>query len=118
MKNKLTIIIIVITLFISNIASAAYVSQMEIGRVHTKSNGYVYFHVTNPPTDTCEWYSEDFRFDVTTAAGQAMLSNLLASKASGAQVDIWYNPSSTPGTNQSNGCLETTVAVVYGIGQL
>lgn len=118
MKFKLIAITTLILLSISKVCFAAYVANIEIGRIHTKSNGYVYFEIAGtPPADTCTWYRETFRFNGTSEAGKAMFSNLLASKASGSLIDIWYAPSSTPGTNQSNGCLESTIATVYGIGQ-
>lgn len=98
-------------------ATAQYANDVQVQRIHTKSNGYAYFGIANPPDDTCNWYGEIFRFDITTEAGQAMLSNLLLGKASGNQISVWYQISSTPGTTSETGCTESSLAVVTGIAQ-
>lgn len=103
--------------FLSGLARAGYVENIDVVRVHTKSNGFVYVWVAAPPADTCNWYAENFRFDSTSAAGKSMLANLLAAKAQGKPVTFWYNASTTPGANQDTGCVETGMAVVWGVAQ-
>lgn len=109
--------LMIICLFILSLnANAAYVANAQLGRVHIKSNGYAYIQVSSPPTDTCDWNSEDFRFSYTTTAGQGLLSNLLSAKAANKPIYIWYTSSTTPGKNETNGCTETTMAIITGIG--
>ena len=114
---KLKKVVGILLLVCASPVFAGFVGDAAVGRIHTKSNGYVYFGVVSPPSDTCRWYGEDFRFDVTTPAGKAMLSNLLAGKAASKQISVWYQPSSAPGTTESNGCDESSIAIVTGVSQ-
>ena len=98
-------------------AHAGYAENVGIVRVHTKSNGFAYVWTSAPPSDTCNWYAEHFRFDATTPAGKAMLANLLVAQALNKPFTVWYTPATAPGTNQDNGCTETGLAVVTGIAQ-
>lgn len=113
MRNLLLLCLLLLSLN----ASAAYVANAQLGRVHVKSNGYAYIQVTSPPADTCDWNTEDFRFSYTTSAGQGLLSQLLSTKAANRPLYIWYTSSTTPGTNETNGCTEATMAIITGIGR-
>ena len=104
-------------LFSMTSMAGSYVENMQITRIHTKDNGFTYIWVSSPPSDTCSWYAEDFRFDSTTPAGKSMLSNLLAAKAQGEPLTFWYIASNAPGTTQLDGCTETGLAQITGVGQ-
>lgn len=74
------------------------------------------FGVNNPPSDTCNYFGRHFKFDATIPEGKNMLSIFLSALLSGKEIAIWYTPSTTPGTDQTNGCSEATLAVVSQIG--
>jgi hypothetical protein len=95
---------------------AAYVDSVTVTRVHTRSDGLVFISVSNPPADTCRWYGEHFTFNVDSAAGRAMLSNLLAAKAAGKKVTLWYYSSPAAGANETNGCDQGKISLVSGVG--
>lgn len=94
---------------------AGYAELISIERIHTKSNGYTYLWVSNPLTDTCDWYSEDFRFQSDTPAGQAMLSTVLSAQAQSKTITVWYNPATGSGTVNET-CTETALAAITGVG--
>lgn len=96
-------------------ASAAYVANKAIGRFYI-SGGYVNVQIISAPTDTCVYYLENFRFNANTMEGQAMHSLLIIAKSNNKNITLWYNPSTTPGTNQTNGCTTSTLAVITAIG--
>ncbi len=62
------------------------------------------------PPQTCSWYGHQFVFDGTTESGKNMLSLLLAAKLANKSVALTYIPSSAPGTDESSGCGEKTMA--------
>ena len=107
--------LLLITLFCSLNVSAAYVANKAIGRFYI-SGGYVYVTIVSAPVDTCIYYLENFRFNANTTEGQAMHSLLITAKSNTKNISLWYNPSTAPGTNQSNGCTTATLAVITGIG--
>ncbi len=77
---------------------------------------FVEFAVSVPPGNTCSSWGYHFRFDATTPGGKNMLSILLAAKMANKRVNVWYTPSSAPGTDQASGCNAGTAAVLTSIG--
>lgn len=81
-------------------------------RITIHESGRVMFGTSRQPGNTCNNGSRYFRFDSSTEGGKAMLSTLLAAKATGSRVQIWYAPSTAPGTD----CNTSSMAVVTSLG--
>jgi hypothetical protein len=75
----------------------------------------VYFGVSPAPANTCTFYDLNLQFDGTTPQGKNMYAMLLSAKSQNKTIDIWYEDSPTPGTNQTNGCTNVTLSQVDGI---
>lgn len=111
--------VLTLVLALSTSASAAqqFTSSVAIGRIFFASgSAVVYFGVTPVPAQTCNFNLVQLQFDTSTPQGKSWYAMLLAAKTSGKTIDIWYEPSSTPGTDQTNGCTWTTVSQVDAIG--
>jgi hypothetical protein len=74
------------------------------------------FAVSPQPPGTCSGWGEHMRFLLETEDDYARYSMLLTAKASGQKVDLWYNDSTSPGTDHTNGCTSSTSATLYGLG--
>lgn len=115
--NKISLIIFMVCLTVSvNSYAFTYTYGQAINRLYVQENGYVSFGVSNMPTDTCDFFGFHFTFDTKTDAGKSKLSLLLSAKMSDKSIQIWYDPSTTPGTDNTNGCTNTSVATVVHIG--
>lgn len=114
MKISINVIAIIL-LFISIEVNAGYVDGMDVLRLRVHSSGEVYFRTSTQPAGTCSNWGEYFKFDHTTAAGKSLLSTLLAAKASGTRVAVWYIDSAAPGTDQTSGCSNESTATATGI---
>lgn len=107
-------IALLISLLCIPIANANYLGGKVPIYIYGNSN--ISFGIKNPPLNyVCSYYSRNFTFDATTEAGKNMLSILLAAKMANKKIDIWYQPSSKPGTTHKNGC-GGAIAVVWAIG--
>lgn len=107
-------LIFVILTLVSISSQAEHVGdQMTLG---IYGGDQIRFGITNPPADTCSYFGRHFVFDATTEKGKNMLSILLAAEMSGREVDVWYTPSTTPGTVNGAGCGQNTLAIVTAIG--
>jgi len=96
----------------------SYAESVSVVRVHARFDGWVFISVSNPPPDTCRWFGETFIFSISTDAGKAMYSNLLAGKAGAKKISIWYSSTTaTYGSTDVNGCSDGSLAVVKGIAQ-
>lgn len=104
--------LIVVLLPIS--ANAEFVGGKEPRSIY--GSGTIKFGVDNPPDDTCVYYNRTFKFDGTTVQGKNILSILLAAKMAGKKINIWYKPSSNPGTSHSDGCTINDMATITEIG--
>lgn len=112
MKKKLLVVYLAL---ISTSANAGWAGDRT--PVYMYGAQYIVFGVAGvPPSDTCSYYNRQFRFDGTTPTGKNLLSMLLAAKMGGKTIDIWYTPSTAPGTDHTNGCTESSLAVVNLIG--
>jgi len=112
MKKIFTIII---TLAFSSPLLADYMG----GRtpVYTYGSKYIEFGIDNPPTDkTCNYFGRHLRFDATTPEGKNMYSMLLMAIASKRKVDVWFTPSTLPGTDHVDGCKGSNMATLVNIG--
>ena len=54
--------------------------------------------VASPPATTCDSWGEQFRFDHTTIDGKVLLTQMLTAQTANRAVDLWFFPSSAPGT--------------------
>lgn len=68
------------------------------------------------PSDTCNFWARAWKFDPTTPHGEAIYKALLSARMSGATVNLWYWPSTKPGTDHTSGCGHQDMATVHGIG--
>lgn len=105
---------IIFACMISTSASAGYLDDKIPKNIF--GSGTIKFGIDGAPSDSCDYHGRYFKFDATTAAGKNILSILLAAKMAGKGVNIWYTPSSTPGTNVTNGCSVNSLATVTEIG--
>ena len=87
-----------------------------INRFYVSSNGWVYFGLENQLSNTCNYWSEQFRFNTSSAGGSNMLSVLISAKIAGKKVTVWYSNSSAPGSDQTSGCLGDAISTLNGIG--
>jgi hypothetical protein len=96
-------------------ANAAFLSGSKISMMF--GSGNIKFGVDNAPTEsTCTYYNRHFTFDATTEPGKNMLLIILAAQTAGKKVTLWYTPSKAPGSNQQNGCTESTMATLTAVG--
>lgn len=98
---------------------SANASEYGIGlvdRVYTGTDNMTLFGLKTQQPNTCVFWSEHFIFDSSTSSGKNMLSIILAAKMANKSVHVWYEPSSAPGTNQTNGCDRTTLSVLNSVG--
>ncbi|OGO75253.1 MAG: hypothetical protein A2203_09905 [Chromatiales bacterium RIFOXYA1_FULL_46_5] len=101
---------------LANKAIAGYVEGQDLNRVYVDSDGFAYFGTSSQPPNTCNFFGEYFRLDVKTDSGKAMLSILLSSKMAQKKIIIWYNESTSIGTNHSTGCSVITMSSVTAVG--
>jgi len=112
---KKSILLMIGLLATSNAFSAEYATGIVSG-YNIGSDNWVGFGTTTPLPGTCSYFTDQFRFDASTALGKNMLTTLLAAKATGLRLRVWYTASTAPGTNHTNGCTYSTMAVIGGIG--
>lgn len=114
---KITTIIIALIFPMASYAASsnlAYIAEVEpLDFYGAKA---FQFGVVNPPADVCSDYGRHFIFDATTPEGKNMLSVVLAAKVTKTKINIWYTPSTTPGSDQNSGCNVATMAIVDGVG--
>jgi hypothetical protein len=111
----LRVFVIFTVLFLPIHANAAFLSGSTISLMF--GSGNIKFSVDNAPADsTCTYYNRHFTFDATTDSGKNMLLIILAAQTAGKKVTIWYSPSQAPGSNQHNGCTESTMATLTAVG--
>lgn len=110
------IILMTMMMIFTTTANAGYASGLEVMRMRVHDDGEVYFGTSVQPTGTCSNWGEYFKFNHTTAEGKSLLSTLLSAKASGMKIAVWYVESTAPGTDQSTGCTNDSIALITGIG--
>lgn len=110
-------IVLFILLFTSSVANAGFIKDQVPLKIYSNSAGVAKFGIINAPVNkTCNYFDRHFQMDVTTKAGEAMLKILISSKLSGKKINIWFTPSTTPGTTRTSGCVHESLARVTGIG--
>jgi len=114
MRFKKLSVIVLVLLFSSNYAFADYTGGADVQRIYVQDN-WCYIQAIEDIANTCSYFYYRFKFNITTHQGKAMLSVLLMAKALNKKIDVWYNPSAAPGTNETNGCNTETVAEATGI---
>lgn len=92
-----------------------YAGGVTIARI-TTSQGKINFAVIPVPAHTCTYFSVTFTFDATTTQGKNMYALLLEAKALNKPIDVWFTDSPVGGTNETNGCNNTTLAIASDIG--
>lgn len=88
-----------------------YAGDLSVGRVHL-DNEICYLGITGSIDGVCSSYDRHLKFSVSSNQGKLMYSLIVGAKLAGKKIDIWYTPSSTPGTNESTGCGPSTMAVL------
>jgi hypothetical protein len=91
-----------------------WVGNKEIGQIRI-DGGFTYLSTTIQPPKTCNLWGEYFEFDYKTDTGRAFYSALLSAKAAKQKIDIWYEASTAPDTDQNTGCNGNTAAKLIGI---
>lgn len=114
---KSYLIAIVSTIFFSFISCDVMAGSGggKVARVRTDTDGTVLFGITSPsgqPPGTCTFYGDIVKFETTTPGGKNYLAMLVAAKVTGAQISIWYTDSDKPGTKETNGCNEDSIATL------
>jgi hypothetical protein len=100
-------------------AATEYAQPGTVLRITTvgSSNGKVIFGVSQVPAHTCNLYNTlQFILDTSTPDGKAMYAVLLLAKVTGKPIDVLYEDSTAPGTNDTNGCNVSTLSVVDSVG--
>lgn len=112
MSNFLTrIVLILLLLLVAQQAFAGgYAGGLDVRRVYVDHLGKVHFGTSSQPANTCSNWGEYWIFDSNTKGGKQMLSVLLSAKLTYRKIDVWYEISSMPGTNQYTGCSDDAMA--------
>ncbi len=113
MKKLILAVLMMGTLFATN-ANADYKEQVSLEIVAPFASGSVLVSINNPPTGTCEYWSYSLIFDASTSGGDKIYKTLMTALAMKKSVDIWFDPTSAPGTNQHNGCTQDAMAILVG----
>jgi len=112
-KLKL-VLFALMSLFLANNSYAAFLANQSATEIYGSDD--ILFGFSSTPSDLCKYYNRQLKFDATTEKGKNILSILLAAKMSGKRIDVWYTPSTTPGTTEANGCTRTTMGILTQIG--
>jgi len=105
-----------ILFLISSSSFAGYLVPSPIIGIYISKEGVVRFNVQKAAIDTCNYFDYRFAFDASTPGGKSMLSLLLSAKIANKNVNVWYDPSPTPGTTKDDGCTKSTLAQATHIG--
>ena len=79
-------------------------------------DGHAEFGMTVPLPGTCNYFTNQFRFDVSTPEGKNLLLTVMAAKTTGLTLLVGYTDSTAPGTNHNSGCTYSTMADVTNVG--
>jgi len=117
---RLASIVGLVTVLVASNAQAAFdqLSVATLRRMYVDGdNGRVIFGVDPvPAANTCSYFGDQFTFDIASSTGAKMLAVLLLAKAQGGLIQVWYQTSPNPGTNETNGCNPGTMSKVAMIG--
>jgi len=102
-------------LLASSQSYADWAGGVQLSEVTANPDGSVNVGLTTQPANTCSCWGWYFRFDASTPGGKNMLATILSAKMAGKAINVWYSVSSSPGTNQTNGCAGNAVSVLQGV---
>jgi len=95
-------------------AAQEWAGSVMVNRV--RLNGGTAFVGTTPqPANTCSNWGEHLTFDATTVQGKNWLAVFMTAKVSNRSVDVWYAPSSAPGTTQATSCNGAAISALQGV---
>ncbi len=104
---------IVFPLFlVYGVAHAEWIYPVKVKHIGTFSSGEVMFDTDGTPSSVCNYQGYRFKLDVNQKGWKNMLSTLLAAQLTGRVLGIGYTVSSVPGTDYTNGCTTSNMAVV------
>lgn len=104
----------VLILMAGDCGASGFSGAMLVTRIRVHAE-MAYVGTTTQPAGTCSAYGEYFKFDHRTAEGKAYLAMLMTAKASGKEVQIWYDDSTAPGATEADGCNDTTLSRIWGV---
>ena len=111
MKRIIVLQVLLLILIVTSAYAENYAGKLNVGRVHV-DNEICYFGIVGSADGVCSSYERHLKFGVSSNQGKLMYSIIVSAKLAGKKIDIWYTPSSTPGTNESTGCGPSTMAVL------
>jgi hypothetical protein len=116
--NRLWPLAILVLVLTAGASAEEHVSLVTIKTMTFLGSGgtTVAFGVAPVAPHTCSFWGVQFRLDITTIQGRNMYALLLAAKTMGTQIDVWYEDSPTPGTNETNGCTPANLSSVDDLG--
>jgi hypothetical protein len=109
--KRILFFVVASLLFLNSAYADEYAGDLNVGRVHVV-NEVCRFGIIGTAQNVCSSYNRHFQFSVTTNQGKLMLSMIIGAKLAGKKIAVWYTPSSVPGTNESTGCGDGTMAVL------
>lgn len=111
MNRKLCLTAVIGLLASFQIYAAENAGNLDVDRIRVGATS-TYFGVTPAPAGTCSNWGEEFIFDHTTETGKSYLSMLMAAKISKVKIQVWYEVSTAPGTDETTGCTSTTISTI------
>jgi hypothetical protein len=96
----------------TNVRADDYLAVAQIIYIRSHAT-WTYLGVTSAPAaTTCDSWGEQFSFDHTTVDGKVYLTKLLAAQMANRAVDLWFLPSTAPGTAP---CVPAVMAKLTGV---
>lgn len=114
--KKLSLVLFFIGVLIASNVNASYITGARITAQATFSDGYVHFQIENPPLNaTCNHWGYSFRFDARGEGGKNMYKAIMLAVTLGKTIEILFDDSTLPGTDHTNGCDSSEMAVATAI---
>jgi hypothetical protein len=114
--KKLLLILSVIGILTAGNVDASYITGARITAQATFSDGYVHFQIENPPLGIiCNHWGYSFRFDARGEGGKNMYKAITLAVTLGKTIEILFDDSTLPGTDHTNGCDSSKMAVATAI---
>ncbi|MEM7763890.1 MAG: hypothetical protein AAF290_07385 [Pseudomonadota bacterium] len=106
--------IVTFALLCPMLADAGWVKGMVDGFYVTPTDLRV--SVTGAGAGTCSSWNYEFRLPNTSTQYEDILATVIAAHISKVDTTVWYTDSTAPGTTQTNGCTESSMAVITALG--
>ena len=116
MKKLMISAVLLVLVLIANKSAHAGWAQAHIIKLVAISDGLVWVQTDAMPSDTCSYWGFNYVMNTNSAAGKQMFSLLLSAKITGNFVELWYDPSSVPGSDHYSGCVPFTMAGITQVG--